>query len=1024
MSQPTQPANVDTTKNNVTQSTVNTFIVAVQCEQLFDEFESAWKSATRPSIETFLGRVSETEREDVLRELLGIELDERLRRGEVPLFAEYRSRFPNDVVTVKAAYCQVMNAPNVTRFQPIDRLGVGGQGEVWRVLDPDLDREVALKVVRPGTDGSTPTPASLAKFKREAEVTGKLEHPCIVPVYEAGSETPEGVPFYVMRILREKSLQVSIDEFHRRDPSPEDYLRGLRGLLDRFIDVCEALGYAHSRGVIHRDLKPVNVMLGDFGETLVVDWGLAKVTGRDDLHRSQEGEGTMRIDPDDSKTRDGAIIGTPRYMSPEQARGEIAELKPATDIYGLGAILFAILTGQPPIGPVPRRATTAPPSPDPAAPKLTLHEILAKVRKGEIPDPTTIDARVPKPLAAICLKALAMEPMERYRQATDTDPQFSSLAGDIRRWLNDEPVTAWPEPFILRAKRWGKKHETAVTSTAAAVLVAAVALSVLFVVVSGKNIALKESLERETTATQAALDNAETARQQEAEAKRQAEIAATNAKTARDNEATAKRQEALAKTNAAAAREQSELALSTLTSVIFDLNKSLENVPGGAEVRNRLMTTVLPQLDKISTQFAKKSAIDRNAMAALMQLADTILVLGQSRPLSPLENRILADTASDLPRAGSPRRVVGVEAKSAAIIAERLYQQAHKIAQRLADAAPDDSYAQVVLLLSYSRLGDVFLKVGRTDDALRMFEDGLKISRALVEADPQDSQKQRYLSMLFNRLGHVFHQLGRTDDALRRHEDELKINRKLAEATPRDRQKQQYLFMTLINLGDTFLTLGRTDDALRQYEDGLKISRSLTEADPHDTLSQQYLSIALSRVGRVFQRLSRTDDALRFFEDSLKVNRQLAAADPRDMQKQRDLSLSFDDLGHLFLKLGRTDDARRQFEECEKGLRTLAEADPSNIQMNFLHNATLKNLAAMFLQFGQSDESLRLLEEGLKSSRALAQVDPHNAQTQRYLALWFKALGDVLLKLGRTEDAQRQFEQGLKINRVLNEADP
>ncbi|MFM9964276.1 MAG: hypothetical protein ACKV2Q_24000 [Planctomycetaceae bacterium] len=159
-------------------------------------------------------------------------------------------------------------------------------------------------------------------------------------------------------------------------------------------------------------------MLGDFGETLVVDWGLAKVTGRDELHRSQEGEGTVRLEPDESKTRDGAIIGTPRYMSPEQARGEIAELKPATDIYGLGAILYAILTGQPPIGSVPRRAATA----APATPKLNVNEILAKVRKGEIPNPTTIDARVPKPLAAVCLKALALEPLDRYRLATDLTP--------------------------------------------------------------------------------------------------------------------------------------------------------------------------------------------------------------------------------------------------------------------------------------------------------------------------------------------------------------------------------------------------------------------------------------------------------------------------------------------------------------------------------------------------------------------------------------------------------------------------
>ena len=490
------------------------FAIVLRREALLDEFETAWKLNAQPEIEAFLNRIPEFERDEALRELLVIELHVRLRRGEFPQLAEYRSRFPCNFDVVKAAYCQATHAPNVSRFEPIERLGVGGQGEVWRVLDPKMDREVALKVVRPGADGSAPTPATLAKFQREAEITGKLEHPCVVPVYEAGTVTPDGRPYYVMRILREKSLQVAIDKFHEDDQSREDYMRGLRGLLDRFIDVCEALGYAHSRGVIHRDLKPVNVMLGDFGETLVVDWGLAKVTGRDDLHRSQGGEGTIRIDPDDSKTREGTIIGTPLFMSPEQARGEVSEHNPATDIYGLGAILYAILTGQPPIGPVPRRDTRAGRSSDfTPTPKLNLHVILEKVCKGEIPAPTSIDARVPKPLSAVCCKALSLEPLNRYPQATDIDPQFPSLAGDIRRWLDDEPVTAWREPLTIRGKRWVKNHQTEVAATAAAMLVAVVTLSVMFFVVTGQKADLAASVKREKSALRSAQAEYEKAAQ-------------------------------------------------------------------------------------------------------------------------------------------------------------------------------------------------------------------------------------------------------------------------------------------------------------------------------------------------------------------------------------------------------------------------------------------------------------------------------------------------------------------------------
>ncbi|MDA1166315.1 MAG: serine/threonine-protein kinase, partial [Planctomycetota bacterium] len=189
-------------------------------------------------------------------------------------------------------------SPEAGRFQVSEILGRGGQGEVWKAVDPELDREVALKVIKPGLKGSQPT---LTQFQREAEMTGKLEHPNIIPIYEAGKATSDGSPYYVMRILREHSLQVAIDAFHRSladvagenrnrsrrgDTLSEHYTKGLRELLNRFVDICDALAYAHSRGVIHRDLKPANVMLGKFGETLVVDWGLATVVARTDLNNA------------------------------------------------------------------------------------------------------------------------------------------------------------------------------------------------------------------------------------------------------------------------------------------------------------------------------------------------------------------------------------------------------------------------------------------------------------------------------------------------------------------------------------------------------------------------------------------------------------------------------------------------------------------------------------------------------------------------------------------------------------------
>jgi tetratricopeptide (TPR) repeat protein len=330
----------------------------------------------------------------------------------------------------------------------------GGLGQVFKAHDSELNRPLAVKGILAERAAH---PDARRRFQQEAEITARLEHPGVVPVYGL-VHGADGRPYYAMRFIQGESLLQAITQFHRADnPSrdPGERSLALRQLLARFVAVCNTMAYAHSRGIIHRDLKPDNVMLGRYGETLVVDWGLAKPVGRTEADR-RGGEETLL--PSDSGNSDqtisGRALGTPAYMSPEQAAGRWDVVGPTSDLYSLGATLYCLLTGQ-----TPFQGQGA-------------AEVLQKVQRGLFARPREVKPQVPPALEAVCLKAMASEPEQRYLTAQE-------LAADIEAWLADEPVRARPEPWTERTQRWLKRRRALVVAGTVALVAASICWGVI-----------------------------------------------------------------------------------------------------------------------------------------------------------------------------------------------------------------------------------------------------------------------------------------------------------------------------------------------------------------------------------------------------------------------------------------------------------------------------------------------------------------------------------------------------------------
>ena len=442
-------------------------------DKLCDDFEAAFREGSEPRIEDYLPEETGEHVEQLFRELLYIELECSEYAGRPQSIEEIVAKFPDREKSIQNVFSEMADAslPSLTtrnskkpplgeigctsQFENLEFHAQGGLGQVFRAHDQHLKRSVALKFIR--SDMKDDEEAG-GRFRLEAEVTSRLDHPGVVPVYAMG-ESESGRAFYAMRFIDGKDLRAAANEFHKRKSAWSSTERKLRlfELLRHLASACRTVAYAHNRGVLHRDIKPENIMLGRFGETLVVDWGLVHFVERGELAKASGEKTLMPSAMHDSNLSSNSAAGTIGYLSPEQTPNSGMEIGPATDIYSLGATLYRILVGSAPFHHQQGQA------------------VWEQIRTGDFPAPRLIDSTIPRDLEAICLKGMSERPEDRYHSPLD-------LAEDIERWIADEPVSARPPDKMESVSRFTRRHRTgsiAVITAVAAVLTAVIAITLI-----------------------------------------------------------------------------------------------------------------------------------------------------------------------------------------------------------------------------------------------------------------------------------------------------------------------------------------------------------------------------------------------------------------------------------------------------------------------------------------------------------------------------------------------------------------